>query len=85
MVIIFTIMISVKIWRKKRGLSMRGLASRAGVSHVAILLIESGKMSPTVTMLEKLAKALGISVRDFFPVEEPRRERRSHGRSSQER
>jgi transcriptional regulator with XRE-family HTH domain len=36
---------------------------------VTVSRIEMGHVSPTVTMLEKLAKALGISVREFFPVE----------------
>ena len=57
-------------WRTRRGLSLRGLASRAGVSYVTIVRIEAGRMSPTVAMLEKLAAALDISVTDFFP---PRR------------
>ena len=39
--------------------------------------IENGHMSPTVAMLDKLAKALGITVRDLFPVEpRPHRIRR---------
>jgi transcriptional regulator with XRE-family HTH domain len=81
MVIILTVMVPLKMWREKRGLSMRGLASRAGVSHVAVLMIESGKISPTVTMLEKLAEALGISVRDFFP--DPIRGQRTKRRKRQ--
>jgi len=32
-----------------------------------VVRIEVGRMSPTVAMLEKLAKALEIDVRDFFP------------------
>lgn len=48
---------------------MRELAKRAGVGYVSIVRIENDHMSPTVAMLEKLAGALGISVRDFFPVE----------------
>jgi transcriptional regulator with XRE-family HTH domain len=39
--------------------------------------IETGRVSPTVALLEKLAKALDIGVRDFFPAErKPRRTRR---------
>ena len=48
---------------------MRALAKRAGVGFVTVSRIENGHISPTVAMLEKLAKALGIGVRDFFPVE----------------
>jgi transcriptional regulator with XRE-family HTH domain len=54
-------------WREKRGYSVRVLARRAGVGFMTISRIENGRMSPTVAMLEKLASALGIEVRDFFP------------------
>jgi transcriptional regulator with XRE-family HTH domain len=47
---------------------LRTLAAKAGVSYVTVARIESGRASPTVAMLEKLAKALDIGVRDFFPV-----------------
>lgn len=61
--------ILLRHWRDRRGYSVRELARRAGVGFVTVSRIESARMSPTVAMLEKLAKALGISVRDFFPVE----------------
>ena len=66
-------------WRQRRGYSVRQLAARAGVGFVTVSRIENGRMSPTVAMLEKLAKALEISVRDFFPADKPgrRRSRRS--------
>ncbi len=63
-------------WRRKRGLSLRQLADRAGVSFVTLYRIEAEKISPTVTMLEKLATALEITVRDFFPAPPRRRTRR---------
>ena len=47
---------------------MRELAKRASVGFGSVSRIENGHMSPTVAMLEKLARALGIAVRDFFPV-----------------
>jgi HTH-type biofilm formation transcriptional regulator len=55
-------------WRDKRGYSVRQLAELAGVGFVTVSRIENGHISPTVAMLEKLAKALEIGVRDFFPV-----------------
>jgi len=64
-------------WREKRGYSVRELARRAKVGFVTVSRIENDHISPTVTMLEKLAKALGIDVRDFFPS---RRVRRAIGR-----
>ena len=54
-------------WRERRGYSVRELARRARVGFVTVSRIENGRMSPTVTMLEKLARALEIDVRDFFP------------------
>jgi transcriptional regulator with XRE-family HTH domain len=54
-------------WRGKRGYSVRQLAELAGVGFVTVSRIENGHISPTVTMLEKLAEALDIDVRDFFP------------------
>ena len=55
-------------WREQRGYSVRGLAKLAKVGYVSIVRIENEQMSPTVAMLEKLAGALEISVRDLFPV-----------------
>jgi transcriptional regulator with XRE-family HTH domain len=63
-------------WRDRRGLSLHALAKRADVHYVTITRIENGRMSPTVALLEKLAAALDISVREFFPVEQRRRRSR---------
>jgi transcriptional regulator with XRE-family HTH domain len=64
-------------WRERRDYSVRELARRAGVGYVTVVRIENGHVSPTVAMLDKLAKALGITVRDLFPVEpKPHRIRR---------
>src|SRR5215470_1475410 len=69
--------ILLRQWREKRGYSVRELAERAGVSYVTVVRIENDQISPTVALLEKLAKALGIGMRDFFPVErQGRRPRR---------
>ena len=71
-------------WRERRGFSMRELAARAGVGFVTVSRIENGHLSPTVAMLEKLAEALGIGLRDFFPATgrgTKRKTRGSHGRS----
>jgi DNA-binding Xre family transcriptional regulator len=44
----------------------RKLGAESGVSYVTVQRIEAGKMSPTLDTLEKLAKALGIGVRDLL-------------------
>ncbi len=54
------------------------MAKRAKVGFVTVSRIENGHLSPTVTMLEKLAKALEIDVRDFFrptKLRKPKRRR----------
>ncbi len=66
--------ILLRHWREQRGYSVRGLAKRAGVGYVTIVRIENGHVSPTVDMLEKLAKALRVHITDLFPG--PRRPRR---------
>jgi len=62
--------VRLKQIREERGLSMRDLAARSGLSANAISTIERGKVSPSVSTLYKLAEALGISVTLFFATEE---------------
>jgi transcriptional regulator with XRE-family HTH domain len=63
-------------WRDRRGYSVRELARRAKVGYVTIVRIENDQLSPTVAMLEKLARALEIDVRDFFPPSRRSKRRR---------
>jgi transcriptional regulator with XRE-family HTH domain len=58
--------VSLRYWRERRRYSVRELAKRARVGYVTVVRIENEQLSPTVAMLEKLAKALGIEVGDFF-------------------
>ena len=66
-----TVVINLRLreWRERRGLSLRELAQRAGVSFTTCHRIEVQKISPTVTVLERLANALDIRIVDFFPIE----------------
>lgn len=48
--------------RKKAGLSQRGLAERAKLSQGMVYQLEKGNRSPGLKTLEKLSKALGVSV-----------------------
>jgi transcriptional regulator with XRE-family HTH domain len=48
------------------GLSLDGLAGRAGVSRSMISLVERGETSPTAVVLEKLAAGLGVSLASLF-------------------
>jgi len=55
--------------RELRGISMRALATKSGLSANALSMIERGKTSPSVGTLYKLADALGISITAFFGAE----------------
>lgn len=57
---------NIRSIREKQGYSLRALAERCGLSTNAISLIERGENSPTVSSLHLLAKALGVSITDFF-------------------
>jgi transcriptional regulator with XRE-family HTH domain len=69
--------ILLRRWRERRGYSVRELARRAGVTHVTVVRIENDQVSPTVMMLERLAKALRIDARDLLvPLTRNKRTRR---------
>jgi transcriptional regulator with XRE-family HTH domain len=50
----------------RRGLSLRALADRGGMSANAISLIERGENSPTVSTLHQITMALNVSIADLF-------------------
>ena len=54
------ISLKIKFERQKKGLSQEALALEAGLSRNAIWKIESGRVSPTIETIEKIARALEI-------------------------
>jgi transcriptional regulator with XRE-family HTH domain len=52
----------IKALRAKRKITQAELAERAGISHGYLARLETGRQDPTITTLEKLAKALRVSV-----------------------
>ncbi|CAE6898421.1 HTH-type transcriptional regulator PuuR [Vibrio alginolyticus] len=58
--------------RKKHGLSQRELAERAGITHSAISSIENGKVSPSVSSLQKIVNVFSLSLSEFFIFEQTR-------------
>ena len=56
----------VRELRRRRQLSSRELAARAGVSHSTISLIERDRMSPSVDTLGAIVDALGTTLVEFF-------------------
>jgi ribosome-binding protein aMBF1 (putative translation factor) len=57
----------VRVWREHRGLSLRGLAEKAGISAAMLSEIENGKKEGSVRTLAGLARALGVDLDDLVP------------------
>ena len=56
----------VREGRARLGLSQEELAGRAGVHRTYIGMIERAEKNITLENIEKIAKALKISIADFF-------------------
>ncbi len=56
----------VKQLRLERGLSQEGLANEANLDRTYIPGIEKGERNVSITVIEKLAIALKVSVKDLF-------------------
>ncbi|MCG2688649.1 helix-turn-helix domain-containing protein [Candidatus Parcubacteria bacterium] len=54
--------------RHKQGLSQEELASRAGVHRTYIGMIERAEKNITLENIEKIAKALGLSISELTKV-----------------
>jgi transcriptional regulator with XRE-family HTH domain len=52
--------------RKRKGVSLRELARRAGVGLATLSRIESGEANPRLSTLLQLAEVLGVFVGDLF-------------------
>lgn len=62
----FDISSKLKYLRTQKKMSMKKLSEESGVSTGQISQIESGKVSPSVACLWKLALALDVSINYFF-------------------
>ncbi len=60
------IKLKIKEYREEKKLSYRQLEILSGVSKTMISNIEKGKRSPTIDILEKLAKGLRVSIHDLI-------------------
>ena len=52
----------IKALRAKKDITQAELAERAGISHGYLARLETGRQDPTITTLEKLAKALKVPI-----------------------
>src|SRR5262245_64594521 len=53
----------LKTWRGRRGLAQLALAGRTGISQRHLSFLELGRASPSRDMVDRLAVALGIPLR----------------------
>jgi len=60
-----------RLWelRDERGWSQKRTAKEAGLSHVTIAHLETGKVEPRMPTLRKLARTFGMTVDEFLGVE----------------
>lgn len=56
----------IRFYRKLRDLSQGQLASRLRMAASQLSRYETGQTQPSLGVLGRLAKALGVSVSDFF-------------------
>lgn len=56
----------IKKLRLERGLSQEGLANEANLDRTYIPSIEKGERNVSITVIEKLAIALKVSIKDLF-------------------
>jgi transcriptional regulator with XRE-family HTH domain len=60
----------VRILRRERGLTLKLLAERSGVSRAMISKLERGEKNPTLVVAAKVAEGLGVSLSQLVGVEE---------------
>ena len=62
----------VKELRRRRGLTLKDLAERAGVSRAMISKVERGEKNPTLVVAAKVAEGLGVTISELLGVKERR-------------
>ena len=60
---------NIKRIRTAKSLSQKEVLTIAGLDAAQYSRIENGKTDPSVTMLERISKALGVSLADLFTTE----------------
>jgi transcriptional regulator with XRE-family HTH domain len=57
---------NVRRLRRQTGLSQESFANEHGIDRTYVSGIERGTRNPTVTVVERLAAALGVDVQELF-------------------
>lgn len=56
----------VRILREEQGISQEKLAAKAGLHRTYIGMVERLERNPSLICIHKIAKGLGINVKDLF-------------------
>jgi transcriptional regulator with XRE-family HTH domain len=64
---------SLRRLREGRGVSLRTLAEESGFSASFLSQVENGQASPSISSMERIAGALGITLWQFFQAAEDKR------------
>ena len=59
------IALKLRVVRERRGLTQKEAAELADVSHWTVLYLESGKRSPYMPTVTKLARAYGVPLEEL--------------------
>lgn len=60
----------IKEIRLSKGMQSNELADKAGISNVYLSYIEHGNKTPALETLRKICDSLGVTLTDFFAVED---------------
>jgi transcriptional regulator with XRE-family HTH domain len=66
---------NVRRIRVRRGMSSEALAAAADVDRAYVSRIERAVANPTIEILERIARVLGVTMAKLFAVPEPHEER----------
>jgi len=75
----------IKRIRTAKGLSQKEVLNISGLDKAQFSRIENGKTDPSFTTLEKIAKALGISISELFATTDEIKEVNSHDKTVMEK
>lgn len=57
---------NISIVRQSKGITQTELAKRLGMDRTHLSKVETGKVRPSTALLERIAEALDVSIKDFF-------------------
>src|ERR1700678_1087786 len=76
--VVVDIGVNIRSYRMKRGMSLRELARRVGISASALSQIEIGRSRPSVSPLYEITQQLGATPNEIFFGNSPRAREAEH-------